>query len=117
MEYVEAQDETIAAVTYLPNKFKNGTKTGLPILNSPRIFSSDKFFRKYENLELPLELTEDHPWAMAQSSMELFSDHINLICDGITVNFWWQAWWNNYALLVLLRKEPRFGFLSRMIRI
>ncbi len=117
MEYVEAQDEMIAAVTYLPSKFKTDSKSGTPLLNAPRIFSSDKFFRKYEKLELPLELTDTHPWAKAQNSIEILSDYIDLKCDGITVNFWWQAWWNNYSLLILLRREPRFGFLSRMIRI
>lgn len=116
-EFVEAQDEAIAAITYLPSKFKINPKSGMPVLNAPRIFSSEKFFRKYENLELPLELVEDHPWLKAQDSIEIPSDYINLICDGITVNFWWQAWWNNYALLILLRREPRLSFLGRILRI
>jgi hypothetical protein len=116
-EFVEVQDETIAAITYLPSKFKTNPQSGMPVLNAPRIFSSDKFFRKYENLELPLELAEDHPWVKAQNSIEIPSDYINLVCDGITVNFWWQAWWNNYALLVLLKREPKLSFLGRVIRI
>lgn len=116
-KYVEVQDEVIAAITYLPSKFHVDAEKGLPILNAPRLFCSERFLRKYGNIELPDELSSGHPWAEARDSIEIPQGYMDFKCDGLTLNLWWQAWWNNYSLLVLLRREPRFGFLSKMIRV
>lgn len=116
-KYVEAQDEMIAAITYLPSKFHVDTEKRLPVLNAPRLFCSDRFLKKYGNIELPNELLSGHPWAEARDSIEIPEDYMDFKCDGVTLNLWWQAWWNNYSLLIILRREPRFKFLGKMIRI
>ena len=116
-KYVEAQDETVAALTYLPSKFNVEAESGLPILNAPRLFCSKSFLRKYGKIVLPDELSKGHPWSEARNMIEIPEGYMDFKCDGITVNLWWQAWWNKYSLLVLLRREPHLKMIGRLIRI
>lgn len=114
--YVEAQDEILAAVSYLPNRYVVDDH-GFPPLRAPRLFGSPKFVHKYGNVEVPGELTSVHPWAAARKLGEVCNGDINLICDGVAVNFQWQAWWNTYTLLVLLRRRPALSVVRRIVRI
>lgn len=114
--YVEVQDEVLAAVSYLPSRYVVDEQ-GFPALRAPRLFGSPKFVHKYGNVEVPEELTSAHPWAAARTLQDVCDGEINLVCDDITVNFQWYAWWNTYTLLVLLRRRPTLSVVRRIVRL
>lgn len=113
--YVEAQDEMLAAVSYLPSRVC-AADGRLPVLCRPRMFGSPKFVLKFGGVKVPEELGSDHPWALARNISEVCEDYIQLECGGECVSFWWQSWWNSYSLLVLLRREPRLSVVGHLIR-
>lgn len=113
--YIEAQDEVIAAVEYLPNSFRTD-EDGETVLHKPRWFGSCRFVQKYGDVRLPTTVTSGHPWAGARKPLPEMEGEIDLDCGGQTVRFQWQSWWNSYALMVLLRRRPALSTLGRLIR-
>jgi len=112
--YIEEQDEMLAGISYLPSRYTH--VDGLPILRAPRIVGSRVFVRKYGSIQLPTAIRPDHPWAEARNSREICRGEIDLDCGGSSVRFEWQAWWNTYALLVLLRRRPALGIVGRILQ-
>ena len=106
--YVEAQDESVALVTYWPSKFIAG------ILHRGRIVASPNFLRKFRFIDLPQQLTQDHVWAAAHGSNLIHNDMIALSCDGGTFQFEWEGWWNGYSLFVMLRRKPKLRFVREL---
>jgi hypothetical protein len=41
---------------------------------------------------------------------------IDLERDGRAERFQWQAWWNGYTLMIMLRRRPALGVLRRLTR-
>ncbi|HEX8178635.1 MAG TPA: hypothetical protein VF525_03745 [Pyrinomonadaceae bacterium] len=113
--YVEEQDEMLAAVSYLPSRY-DFNPGGRSTLRAPRFFGSPRFVQKYGHVQLPTEITPEHSWAQARNSGEICEGDIDLDCGGVSVRFWWQAWWNTYTLLVLLRRKPSLGIVSGIFR-
>ena len=113
--YTEAQDEVIAAVEYLPNRFKTDGDGEL-VLHKPRWFGSSRFVRQYGDMLMPPALMSNHQWAAARGSDTGAEGEIDLECGGRMVRFQWQSWWNSYALMVMLRRRPTLGFLGRLAR-
>ncbi|MEJ7623737.1 MAG: hypothetical protein WKF34_07070 [Pyrinomonadaceae bacterium] len=114
--FVESQDELVASVCYLPSKLNFSMETGLGVLNAPRLVGSPNFIARFGDIILPMELDDEHPWAVARGAIDIPEGHIELECSGAAVNFWWQAWWNNYSLHVMLRREPRFKIIGESLR-
>jgi hypothetical protein len=112
--YIEAQDEVLAAVSYLPSRY-GVDEQGYPVLRVPRLFGTPKFVHKYGDVEIPEEITSGHPWAEARRLQEICKGDINLDCGGLAVNFQWQSWWNTYTLLVLLRRRPSLSVVRRIV--
>jgi hypothetical protein len=112
---VEEQDEMLAALSYLPSRFEVDEEGHL-VLRAPRFFGSPRFVQKYGNVQFPLELRSGHPWTAARNLREICEGDVDLNCDGLTVRFWWQAWWNTYTLLVLLRRRPSLSVVGRIFR-
>lgn len=108
--YVEAQDEILAAISYLPSKYVVDGN-GFRVLRAPRLIGTPKFLAKYGNIQIPDDLTCTHPWAAAREVQEVCEGDIKLLCDGSLVNFQWQSWWNTYALLILLRRKPALSVI------
>ena len=108
--YVEEQDESVALVTYWPNKFNAG------IFRRGKVVASPNFLRKFRLIDLPQQLAWDHVWAAAHGSNIniVHSDMISLGCDGGTSRFEWESWWNGYSLLVMLRRKPKLRFIRRL---
>ena len=113
--YVEEQDELLAAVSYLPSRYK-ADKNGHPVLRAPWFFGSPHFVQKYGDVQLPTEINAEHPWAEARRFQEACDGEIDLDCGSTPIRFWWQAWWNTYTLLVLLRRRPRLGIVGRIFQ-
>lgn len=113
--FVEVQDEVLACVSYLPSLYER--RDGLPILRAPRLIGSPGFNRKYKQVGLPTQIPTDHPWSLARANKNVSLGEIYLYCDGSLVRFEWQGWWNSYALLVLLRRRPSLGRISRLLAV
>ncbi len=113
--YVEEQDELLLALSYLPSRF-DIDRQGRSVLRAPRFFPSAKFIQSYGDVQFPTELRSDHPWAEARDLQEICEGDIDLDCGGRRVRFWWQAWWNTYTLLVLLRRRPSLSLVGRILR-
>ena len=111
--YIEEQDEIVAAVSYLPSLYE-ADNNGATVLRSPWLFASPKFHQKYGDVQLPTKIKSAHPWAVARDCGEICDGEIELTCGNGPVRFQWQAWWNSYALLVLLRRKPLLS-LSRFL--
>lgn len=111
--YVEAQDEVLAAISYLPSRY-DADEEGHAALRAPRFFGSPRFVQKYGDVQLPTEIGPGHPWGEARRLKEVCEGDIDLDCGGVPIRFWWQAWWNTYTLLVLLRRRPALGLVGRI---
>jgi hypothetical protein len=111
--YAEAQDETLAVIAYWPSHYSFDGQ-GLPVLQRPRVYASESFLKRYENIDLPQVIAQDHPWAEARKCGEICEGEIYLPCDGIMVSLSWQAWWNKYALLIMLRKKPVLSLVGKV---
>jgi Zn-dependent peptidase ImmA (M78 family) len=113
--YVEAQDEIIAGISYMPSRYH--VIDGLAILRAPWFMASQRFVKKCGALQLPPEIRPDHPWAMARDSKEVCEGEIDLPCAAGSLRFQWEAWWNTYTLLILLRRRPSLGFVGKMLKV
>jgi Zn-dependent peptidase ImmA (M78 family) len=103
--YVEAQDESVALIIYLPCKYQIQT------LWRSKVVVSSSFRRRYCSIAVPQRLASDHAWAAAWHSNLIHCDTISLDCDGASHAFEWQAWWNRHAVFVMLRHKPVLHFL------
>jgi Zn-dependent peptidase ImmA (M78 family) len=112
--YVEAQDGVVAALCYLPSRFEVDMQ-GCAVLRAPRVFGSAAFIQKYGAIQFPLALQSGHPWAEARHLQKPCAGDIALELDGLPIRFSWETWWNNYALLVLLRRRPMLSLVGRML--
>ena len=99
--YVEEQDESVALVTYWPSKFNT------EMLRRGKVVESRNFLRKFSDIDLPLQLGPDHDWTTTHTSDPMHGDTISLTCGKAAFRFEWEAWWNRYVLLVLLRHKPK----------
>lgn len=107
--YIEEQDEAVALLAYWPSRFNP------EILHLGKSVVSPKFLRKFSSVDIPQELTQGQPWmAAAYDSNLVQSDMISLDCDAGTVRFEWEAWWNSYTLLVILRQKPKLHLIHSL---
>jgi hypothetical protein len=111
----EGHDEALAAITYVPDRY-SVDEQGRSILRAPRVVPSPSFLSRYESILLPEELRTGHPWADARESSRPCDGDIRFDCGSGPVRFIWQAWWNQYCLMVLLRKPPALGLVGRWLR-
>ena len=100
--YVEEQDESVALAAYWPSKFKT------EMLRRGKVVKSRNFLRKFSEIDLPPNLGPDHDWTTAHASDPVYGDTISLACGKAAFRFEWEAWWNGYVQLVLLRHKPKF---------
>ena len=112
--YVEEHDEPIAMFPYWPSEYSMDRR-GSPVLRLGRGVGSVRFVETYADVEAPLELRSGDPWVAARESSAPCGGDMALRCGPDQVSFQWQAWWNNYCLLVLLRKRPALGLIGRSL--
>lgn len=112
--YVEEHDEALASVEYLPCKFVLDA-SGLPILRTPRIITSVSFRQKIGEVQVPPSLAADHVWGEARKLSQVCDGEITLTATQGSVRLQWQAWWNCYALMVLLRRKPSLSVVRSLL--
>ena len=103
--YVEEQDESVALAMYWPSKFDSET------LRLGKVVASSNFLRKFNDIDLPRQLDPGHDWMTAHASNLVHRDMISLSCNKVTFWFDWEAWWNGYGLMVMLRRKPKLHFV------
>ena len=103
--YVEEQDESIALVTYWPSRFNP------EMLRLGKVVASPNFLRRFSGIDLPRQLGPGHDWTTKDASDPIHGDSISLNYGKALVRFEWEAWWNGYGLLVLLRRKPKLHFV------
>lgn len=103
--YVEEQDESVALVTYWPSRFNP------EMLRLGKVVASPNFLRRFSGIDLPRQLSPGHDWRTKDAFDPILGDPIALTYGNALVRFEWEAWWNGYALLVLLRRKPKLHFV------
>lgn len=111
--YAEAQDEKIAVVQYYPSNVLD--THGEKVLQLWKTIPSEKFNNKYNEIGLPDRIRSGHPWVAARDLREIVRGDIALDCGGVPVKFQWEAFWNNHALLVFLRRGPLLHVIGKTI--
>ncbi len=112
--FVESHDEPIAVVFYVPSRYAVDFEN-LPIFRIPRLVGSPAFIKRFGGIELPAEIWTGHPWVDARALSQICCGNIRLECGAGPVSFTWEAWWNTYSLLIILRRLPSLSFVGRMI--
>ncbi len=107
--YVEEQDESVALVIYWPSRFNS------EILRRGKVVASPNFLLNFGDIDLPEQLDSGHSWMAAQASNLVFGDMISLTCGNVAIRFEWEAWWNGYGLLVMLRRKPKLHFVRDLV--
>jgi hypothetical protein len=115
-QYIETQQATCAGITYLPSRSRTHVANE-PGLLRPALFVSPSFQKKHAQFRPPAALSEGHPWAAAQTADEPCIGEMDLECGTDTVRFEWHSYWNNYELMVLLRKKPLLHSVGSLIRL
>lgn len=112
--FVEEQDEAVALLQYYPSYALD--EEGNTVLNIWRSIGSPSFIKKYCNTDAPRQLRTGHSWTAARDIGRVCDGTEKLSVDGIETAFQWHAWWNGYALLVLLRHKPRLSIVGQVLR-
>lgn len=112
--FVEEQDEPVALIQYYPGNAID--KDGNRVLNAWRAVSSPSFKKKYSEVDPPRALRTGHPWVAARDLNCECEGTEKLFVDGQAVTFQWRSWWNNHALLILLRRKPILSVVRGVLR-
>ncbi len=112
--YVEEHDESLAVIEYLPSNFSVDAG-GLPVLRKPRLITSPRFRQTVGDVQVPQSLDWDHPWGDARKLAQVCDGEITLTASQGSVHLQWQAWWNSYALMVLLRRKPSLSIVRSLL--
>ena len=102
---MEEQDEVVAAVAYWPSQHAQDA-AGHPVLRRGKVVGSPQYFEQLAGLRLPVELRTGDVWLAAREHGHLCDGTLLLPCRSTRVRLHWEAWWNTYSLLVLLRRRP-----------
>jgi hypothetical protein len=118
--YVEEQDEAVAIIMYYPVS-DMPDELGNQYLKCWKVVASEKFIRKYGDIQIPSRLHTGHPWAGAldlktSETSPILDGKDRLSCGNIDSTFEWQSWWNRYTLFVLLRRVPSLSIIGRILR-
>jgi Zn-dependent peptidase ImmA (M78 family) len=112
--FVEEQDEAVALAQYYRSEAAD--QSGGRILRRWNVVASPNFRKRFIGLDLPAAISSDHEWARGLHSDVPPQGTIRLGVEGELVTFHWQAWWNNYAILVLLRRAPKLALVGKLLR-
>jgi Zn-dependent peptidase ImmA (M78 family) len=112
--FVEDQDEAVALLQYYPGNAID--EDGNCVLYVWRSVGSPVFNQRYGEIDLPQVIRTGHPWAAARDLNHVCNGTENLNVDSHPVPFQWHAWWNTYALFVLLRHRPVLSVVGGLFR-
>lgn len=112
--FVEEQDEPVAGLAFYPSDMWD-PHAQRPIFHLWKIVSSTPFKRRFGAMAFDYRLPPDHPWLEGLTQGGVAEGTMAISCDGSSSIFLWESWWNNYALLVMLRKRPVLHFVGQAL--
>ena len=116
---MEVHDRPVALLQYYPADDMLPDQNGTRPLRFWCAVGSARFRRKFGDLEVPAGLRGSaSPWIAAvyhDGALDA-EESISLPCGSGSQRFEWEAWWNGYALLVLLRRRPPLQSVGRLAR-
>ena len=108
--FAEVHDYPVAAAIYYPYQTAAGDRD-LSRWVRWRQITSSSFQRRYPEVSLPRTLVAEHPFVQATSQRSIMQgDSLDLPGTPTGTLCSWSSWWNQYALLVLLRLRRRLRF-------
>jgi IrrE N-terminal-like domain len=115
--FVEAHDEALAGITYYPiNKDPSpeGMQAGFVI---DKVVRSAAFVKRYGSMTFDGYLDFRHEWAQARTTgRQPVLGEIPFSLEGRIEPFLWESFWNNYCLMVLVRRRPILRSVARLLR-
>lgn len=115
--FVEAHDEALAGITYYPASKESGIEGLQAGFIMYKIVRSDTFAKRYGSIIFDERLQFRHEWAQARvAGRQPVVGEMPLIVNGQAETFLWEAFWNNYCLMVLVRRRPVLHSVARYIR-
>jgi hypothetical protein len=115
--FVEMHDEPIAGLVYYPaspDSSPEGIQAGFVLQN---IVRSTRFSNRYGQLTFDGRLDSKHEWALARlSDSEPVMGEMQLMVNGAAEPFLWEAFWNRYCLMVLVRRRPALRLIGGLMR-
>lgn len=112
--FVEDQDETLALLQYYPTGAIDAQ--GHSSFQLWRSVGSPSFNRRIDGIDIPIMLRAGHPWLMAYQKNQVCDGYEKITVDSHAIPFEWQAWWNGYALMVMLRRRPILRLVGDALR-
>jgi hypothetical protein len=112
--FVEEQDEAVALLQYYPSSAID--EAGNQVLVVWRSVGSPEFNKRFSEIHVPQAIRTGHPWVAARDLDRDCDGNENLLVDGQGLAFQWMAWWNSYALFVLLRRKPMLSLVGGILR-
>jgi uncharacterized protein DUF955 len=115
--FVEVHDEPVAGIVYYPacpDSRSNAIQAGFMLQN---VVTSARFRERYGHLTFDGRLDFHHEWAQARlSGRQPVVGEMPLMVNGSVKPFLWEAFWNRYCLMVLVRRRPALRLVGGLIR-
>ena len=112
--FVEEQDEALALLQYYSGHAIDDH--GNYVLTLWRTVGSPAFTGRFGEIDLPMALRTGDPWVAARDLNTVCEGFDDFLVGGSKISFQWHAWWNGYALLVMLRRKPRLSIVGDILR-
>jgi hypothetical protein len=114
--FVEDHCDALAGLTYWPNErmvARFGVAPGLSL--DINVLHSLSFTKKIGVVTFPGWLERSHPWAQAWVTGEVAEGETPIMVSGLPSLFLWEAYWNGFCLLVLVRRRPLLRIVGRVL--
>jgi len=114
--FVEEHGDALAGLSYWAND-KAVTRLGAaPRLSLGKVLQSPSFTNKFGAVSFPGWLEHSHPWALTRLTEEVEEGETPIMVSGCLRRFAWEAYWNGYCLLVLVRRKPSLRLIGKILR-
>jgi len=115
--FVEMHDEPVAGLVYYPARSDSSSESIQADLILQNVVRSTRFSDRFGQLTFEGRLGFQHEWVQARlSSSEPSMGEVPFMVNGAIELFLWEAFWNGYCLLVLVRRRPALRFVGGLMR-
>jgi hypothetical protein len=115
--FVEVHDESVAGIVYYPSRRDSSSQNIHPEFLLQNVVRSARFCERFGNVNFDGHLDFRHEWAQARLSVrQPVLGEMPLVVNDSTQPFLWEAFWNGYCLMVLLRRRPPLRLVAGLIR-
>lgn len=115
--FIEVHDDAVSGIIYYPVSKESSplaVQAGFIMQNEVR---SARFRKFHASLTFDGRLDFRHEWAQARLvARQPVIAEIPMMMNGCPEPFLWEAFWNGYCLMVLVRRRPALRLVGRSIR-